>query len=487
MKKIIILAILAGVCGWFGFSYFRSRGNGQMTYRFVEVTKGRLVATVGATGTLQPREVVDVGAQVVGPIIKIGEDLNQQSKIIDWGSIVKGPTYDSAGKIIEKGTTLALIDPELYEAAVQSADATVKSAQASVLSAQASVKSAKAAALSAKADLDQKKAVFVQAGRDWDRAQKLYPTNGIAKAEYDLYQANYKTAEANVANSQANVEKTEADIRTAEAVVQVNQANVRTAQGNLRTAMKNLDYTKITSPVTGVVIDRRVNVGQTVVASLSAPSLFLLAKDLSRMEVWATVNEVDIGKIKIGQDVKFTVDAHPGRVYRGKVVPQGKLAKRLNATMNQNVVTYTAVVSVDNSDMTLDPYLTTNLTFIVEDKKNALLVPNAALRWQPSSKQIAPEQREAYGKLRGKKRSATDGEQEHGFVWIQGEDGYAHYIQVRTGVSDTVNTEVLEVLDGAELVPDETRLIVAEAKSGEQGSSNSNPFVAQPFAPKKKD
>src|SRR5208283_872004 len=134
-----------------------------------------------------------------------------------------------------------------------------------------------------------------------------------------------------------------------------------------------------------------------------------VAKDLSKMEVWATVNEVDVGKIKVGQDVNFTVDAYQGEVYHGKVVPQGKLSKRLNATMNQNVVTYTVVVSVDNKDLKLDPYLTTNLSFIIEDKKNALLVPNAALRWQPSQKQIAPEVRDAYNKLRGKKRSPTDG------------------------------------------------------------------------------
>ena len=133
-----------------------------------------------------------------------------------------------------------------------------------------------------------------------------------------------------------------------------------------------------------------------MVASLSAPSLFLIAKDLSKMEVWATVNEVDVGKIHAGQDVNFTVDAFPGRVYHGKVVPQGKLPFRLNATMNQNVVTYTVVVSVDNKDGMLSPYLTTNLTFIVADKKDALLVPNAALRWQPTREQIAPELRDAY-------------------------------------------------------------------------------------------
>jgi HlyD family secretion protein len=485
MKKIIFLVILTGILSWVGYKYYRAQDGSQMTFRYADVTRGRLVATIGSTGTLQPRDTVDVGAQVAGPIIFIGKDSNTQSGIVDWGSAVKGPEHDGQGKVIKKGTVLAQIDPDLYEAAVQSATAAVKSAQASVKSAQAAVKSAKAAAQSAKADLQQKRAVLNQATQDWGRAQKLYPSGGVAKAEYDLYQANFEAAKANVANSEANVEKTESDIRTAEAVVEVNEANVRTAEGNLRTAKKNLDYTTISSPVTGVVIDRRVNVGQTVVASLSAPSLFLLAKDLRRMEVWATVNEVDVGKIKVGQKVKFTVDAYPGRAYRGKVVPQGKLSKRLNAMMNQNVVTYTVVVSVDNEDLTLDPYLTANLTFIVEDKNDVLLVPNAALRWQPATKQVAPDIRDSYAKLHGKKRS-TEGEQDRGLVWVTGEDGFVRYIEVVTGASDTVNTEVKEVLNGAELVPGQVKLIVGEGRASAQGGG-SNPFVAQPFAPKKKE
>jgi HlyD family secretion protein len=472
MKKIIILAILLTILGaGGGYAYYRSQMGSKTTFRFDDVRRGPLVATIGSTGTLQPRELVDIGAQVLGPIIFIGKDVNTQSGIVDWGSEVEGPVLDTQGKVITKGTVLAQIDPALYEAGVQSADAAVKSAEAAVHSAEAAVQSAKA-------DLRQKQATLGQATLDWGRAQKLYPTGGVAKAEYDQYQATYEVAKANVGVSEANVKQQEANVRTA-------QANVNTALGNLRTAQTNLDYTTITSPVTGIVIDRRVNVGQTVVASLSAPSLFLIAKDLSKMEVWATVNEVDVGKIKIGQDVTFTVDAYPGRVYKGKVVPQGKLSKRLNATMNQNVVTYTVVVSVDNTDGTLDPYLTTNLTFIVDDKKDVLLVPNAALRWQPASKQVAPEVRDAYAKIKGRKRSPTDTDQDHGFVWVPTDDGHVRYIEVRTGSSDGIHSEVVEVLGGAEL-PEHTKVIVGEGKSEAQGGG-ANPFIATPFGPKKKD
>src|SRR5262249_54397517 len=148
-----------------------------------------------------------------------------------------------------------------------------------------------------RADLQQKTATLTQATRDWNRAQKLIKTDGVSRAEYDQLQAAFGVARANRQSSRANIELTQANLGTA-------KANVRTAQATLKTARTNLAYTKITAPVKGVVIDRRVNVGQTVVASLSAPSLFLIAKDLSRTEVWATVNEVDVGKIKVDPDLK---------------------------------------------------------------------------------------------------------------------------------------------------------------------------------------
>jgi HlyD family secretion protein len=443
MKKIIALVALVVLLAGGGYVYWRAKASPATSFRTAEVARGNLEATVGSTGTLQPSEVVDVGAQVVGRIVFIGKDPNTKSGIVDWGSEVQGPVVDTDGAVVKPGTVLAQIDDELYKAQVKSGEAAVKSAQA---------------------DLEVKTAQLGQATADWNRAQKLYPTGGIARAEYDLYQANFKSSQA---------------------TVDVSKANIGVQQAVLKQAQTNLNYTTITSPVNGVVIDRRVNVGQTVVASLSAPSLFLIAKDLSRMEVWATVNEVDVGKIQAGQDVTFTVDAFPGRRYKGKVVPQGRLPFRLNATMNQNVVTYTVVVSVDNKEGLLRPYLTTNLTFIVAKKKNVLLVPNAALRWQPAPQQIAPDVRDAYNQLRGKKRSPTD-ETSESFVWVKGEDGFVRYIQVHTGLSDTVNTEILEVLNGAEL-PEHTVLVVGEGRVEAPAGGGANPFVPQVFKPKPKE
>jgi HlyD family secretion protein len=473
MKKILLLALVIVALAGLGYWYWQTQAAGQTTFRLAEVKRGRLVATVGSTGTLQPREIVDIGAQVAGRIVSIGKDSNTQSGIVDWGSVVEGPVVDDLGAstvgllglpmapaplvvavsalvpgrsfFAKKGTVLAQIDPDLYEAQLKSATAAVKSARA---------------------DLLVKKAMVEQANADWDRAETLYKQvpRGIAQAEYDLYRATMLSTNAQVGVSEANIDVTLA---------------------NLKTAQTNLNYATITSPVNGVVIDRRVNVGQTVVASLSAPSLFLIAKDLSKMEVWATVNEVDVNRIYVGQKVKFTVDALAGRLYYGQVVPQGKLPFRLNAAMTQNVVTYTVVVSADNTDGLLRPYLTTNLSFIVADKKNALLVPNAALRWQPSRQQIAPDLRDTYFALRGKKPSATDVDtQAQGFVWVKGENGFVRYIQLHVGLSDTVNTEVLGVLGGGELA-ENTQVIVAEVRTEAQGNS-ANPFVATPFGPNKK-
>jgi HlyD family secretion protein len=205
------------------------------------------------------------------------------------------------------------------------------------------------------------------------------------------------------------------------------------------------------------------------------------------MEIWATVNEVDVGRIVTGQKVKFTVDAIPNKTYHGTVVPQGKLPYRLNATMNQNVVTYTVVVSADNTLLEFNPYWTTNITFIVDDIKDALLVPNAALRWQPSKQQIAADVRDAYFALRSKKTTTAESEaaaQSQGFVWVKGDDGYLRYSQLKLGQSDSVNTECVAVVSGAELKED-TQVIVAEGKA-DGANTGANPFVSSPFGPSKK-
>jgi HlyD family secretion protein len=354
---------------------------------------------ISATGTVEPEEVVDVGAQIGGIIKAFGKDKN--GKVVDYSSMVKA------------GMVLARIDDSLYAAAVKTAQAQLGQAEANVIN--------------AKANVLQMKAKLQQAQADWNRAQKLGPSDALSQTLYDQYQAGYAVAKANLASAVAAVEQAEA------AVMQ--------AKAGLNTAQINLGYCTIKTPVDGVIIDRRVDIGQTVVASLSAPSLFLIAKNLKHIQVWVAVNEADIGSISEGQPVTFTVDALPNQVFQGRV---GKI--RLNATMSQNVVTYTVEVNTNNDDSKLLPYLTANAKFIVGRRQGVLLVPNAALRWSPRPNQIAPNlrQRSRAGSQRRRESTAYVQDkrpQEGGLVWVpQGK--FVRPIRVTTGLTDGMFTEV---------------------------------------------
>jgi HlyD family secretion protein len=334
----VALAGAAGVWVW------HARHAIGPLWRTSTVRRGDLTATITATGTVEPEEVVDVGAQVSGQFFEFGKD--KSGKPIDYGSIV------------ESNMLLAKIDPRLFQADVDLDTAVVASD--------------KAGEAQAAANLQQMTAKAAEAEADWKRAQKLGPSEALAPTTFDSYKATYEIGKANVNLAKAAVDSAKA------ATVQ--------AIATLAKAQRTVDYCRITSPVNGVIIDRRVNIGETVASSMSTPSLFLIAKDLTRIQVWASVNEADIGNIHAGQNVTFTVDAYPNRVFPGAV---NKV--RLNATMNQNVVTYTVEVSTDNSDGKLLPYLTANVNFLAGEATNALLVLNSALRWHPQDNLIAPE------------------------------------------------------------------------------------------------
>jgi HlyD family secretion protein len=292
VTAVVILAGGAAIWWW------RARGDPQLSFRTAVVKRGDLVATINATGTVEPVEVVDVGAQVAGLISSFGKD--KSGKPIDYGSIV------------EEGTILAKIDESVY-----AADLAVGKAQ---------VDQDKASEASAAANLEQMKAKLVQAEADWKRAQELVRASLLPLSMYDSNKASYEIARANV------------DV--AEAALAQARATTLQAEALLSKAQRNLDFCTIKSPVKGVIIDRRVNIGQTVVASLNAPSLFLIARDLTKMQIWAAVNEADVGRIVPGTPVTFTCDAFPGREFKGTV---NKV--RLNATMTQNVVMYTVEVN----------------------------------------------------------------------------------------------------------------------------------------------
>ena len=297
------------------------------------------------------------------------------------------------------------------------------------------------------------KAKLQQAENNWKRAQELGPSRALSATDYDSYKAEYETALATVAVGEATV------VQAKKSVVQ--------AEAALKHSRTNLGYCTIKSPVKGVIIDRRVNIGQTVVASLNAPSLFLIAKDLTKMQVWAAVNEADIGNIYPNQRVTFTVDAFPGMTFEGTV---GKI--RLNASMTQNVVTYTVEIDTDNSDGQLLPYLTANLRFEVAERKGVLLVPNAALRWIPTPDQIAPGVDETI--LNGSAQSsggASGQASKKGVIWFK--DGpYARPVEVDVFLSDGSMTEIQsdDLEEGMEI-------IVGEYEAGVQADETTNPFT----------
>jgi HlyD family secretion protein len=438
VQRVVIVVIVLGVLGAGAAWYLQGRNGPVMAYRTAPVKRGDLLVSISATGTVEPEEVIDVGAQIAGQIMSFGKDAG--GRTVDYGSVV------------EAGTVLASIDDSLY-----SADAAQAEAQ---------VRSGRAALQRSEADLGQLRAKLQQAERDWQRAQKLGPSEALAEASYDAYKSAYESAAANLAVGQA-------------AILQAN-AGLAQAEALRRRAQRNLSYCTITSPVKGVIIDRRVNIGQTVVASLNAPSLFLIAKDLKRMQVWVAVNEADIGKIRPGQPVTFTVDAFPGETFRGEV---GKV--RLNASMTQNVVTYTVEIVTDNSNGRLLPYLTANVQFELNRRGNVFLVPNAALRWKPAVDQVAPEFREALadsGGGRGKPpegqrpaagQTAAAGEPANRADLWRPEGETVRPLAVRVGLSDGILTEVAgdQLAEGLEVV------------TGLQAPTNAKPDTSNPFAP----
>ena len=424
----LVIVMLLGACAWW---FWNSNKAPTVSFTTAPVKRGSLVATIGATGTIEPEEVIDVGAQVAGLINAFGKDKN--GKPIDYGSE------------IETGMVLARIDDSMYAADAAEAVAQVKQATAQVAAAEA--------------NLDQLKAKLDQAQRDWDRARKIGPSDALAVSAYDAYRSAFDGAKANVTAGEAAILQARAAVTQAEAAAS--------------RAQLNLGYCVIKSPVDGVIIDRRVNIGQTVVASLNAPSLFLIAKDLKRMQLWVAVNEADIGSLKPGQPVTFTVDAYPGQVFKGAV---SKV--RLNATMTQNVVTYTVEVVTDNSDGRLLPYLTANAQFQVAQRDDVLMVPNAALRWQPQPAMIAPDARTqtrgagrrpaGAGGFRHEadKERANDPEagMTRGTVWMR--DGeYVRPVRVRVGITDGTTTEVK-----SDKLTETTEVVVAETAVAERSS-----------------
>lgn len=421
------------IAGVFLFLVYKTNKKKSPEYFTHPIKRGNLLATISATGTLEPEKVIDVGAQVAGRIVSFGKD--NSGNPIDYGSE------------ISSGTILAKIDERVYKSVVLSATAQLEQSKANVNL--------------AKANLNQYKAKYYQAERDYERAKKLGPSDALSQADFDAAYSAYK-------NAQAGIEVGKASILQAE-------HSVKQAEASLKLAEQNLAFCTIVSPVRGVIIDRRVNIGQTVVASLNAPSLFLIAYDLRKMQIWVAVNEADIGSIKKGQKVQFSVDAFPRKTFQGIV---GKI--RLNASMTQNVVTYTVEVNTDNSDGRLLPYLTANVKFILSDRRNVLLVPNSALQFSPglnyANKENSSKQEKKSDEnilIQNEKQENKADKNFNGNVWVL-KEGALQPISIHTRFSDGTQTEI----ESSEIQEGDIVVI------GKEETSTKKQQTINPFTPK---
>src|SRR3989442_666471 len=391
---------------------------------------------------------VQVGSQVSGQIKEIFVDFNSP---------------------VTKDQLIARIDPETFEAKVNQAKAEVNSAvamvpnqQAQVERSRADVQNARAALAEGKAQTAKAQVAVVDTKRDFDRKSALFKRELIANSDLDSSQAGYDSAVAALDAARAKedslaagIGSAEAQLRVAQAQLTASQAAVEQKQASMQQAQVDLDHTRITAPVNGIVVSRQVDVGQTVAASLQAPVLFTIAQDLTRMQVETSVDEADIGRVRLDNPATFSVDAFPNATFRDQVTQIRKAAQIV-----QNVVTYTVVVAVPNPEGKLLPGMTANVKLVVAEKPNVLKVANASLRFRPpgESAEVAPTSRggggqsgggESQGGGQGGGRGATAGR-----VWVIGPDGKPKAVAVRLGIPAGTSTEVVsgELHEGQEAI-----------------------------------
>ena len=508
-KKLIIgggimLAVLLA-----GF-YFWNDDSSSAQYLTARVERGNLRNTVTATGTLQAVTTVQVGSQASGTISALYADFNS---------------------IVKKGQVIAQLDPAVTKAQVEQAQANLQQARASLAQAKAAVANSRAGItdaqaknLAAKSTVQNNQAgvsaseanvAVLKAQQDdamslLKQQESLLKSGVVAQRDYDVALTAYKTAEAKynqavaqlsqsklseqssasagIAQSNAAVEQSKAQLQQAQAQVEQNTAQVQQAEAALSLAQVNLSHTTITSPIDGIVVSRDVNVGQTVAASLSAPTLFTIANDLTQMQVIANIDQADIGLVEQAKSVKFSVDAFPGKDFDGKIQEM-----RLNPTNVQNVVTYNVVIDVSNPEQTLKPGMTANLTITIDERNNVLKVPNSALRFRPQNANAQSGSGTGAGSGQGRgqgqgqgqgqgRRAQGNGQQgqqgnaaanganagggnatanngsDNNFapasapvlpgqtrvVWVLGQDGKPQPRRIKVGLSDGASTEVVE-------------------------------------------
>mgnify|MGYP002624793683 CR=1 FL=1 len=359
--------------------------NGSTKYTTKEITRGTITEYVEASGTIKPINTIAVGTQVSGTVAGIYVDYNSQ---------------------VKKGQLLAELDPSLFQSNVEQSTAKLNNAQA--------------AYSKAVANLEYKK-------NNYKRYEHLYAKNYVSRDDVELARSNYLTAQADVAAA---------------------RAEMKASQATLKNNLTNLGYSKITSPVDGTVISRAVDVGQTVAASFNTPTLFEVAKDLTKMQIETSVSEADIGKIKVGQEAEYTLDGYPNKIFHGNVTQV-----RLASTTTNNVVTYTVIISVDNTDGFAIPGMSANVSVITGQVKDVLVVDNKALKFSPA------ENKQKY---------------ENQGIWILENNEPVRY-DVELGLSDDNNTQII-----SDKIQEKDKVIIGSVTKGKK-KANTNTMRRPPL------
>jgi HlyD family secretion protein len=399
-NKWTIIGVLLAAIGLLTAFKYESKSTPQ--YFTEKVQKGDIQNVVQATGTINAVTTVQVGSQVSGTIQTLAADFNSH---------------------VKKNQVIAQIDPSLFQGALLQAKADLADAQANLIA--------------AKANLDKAQAAAAQAKLDFNRYTTLAQEGVVPTQQLDTARATSQSADAAVGAAKAQVTQAAAQAQQKSAAVTV--------------AQTNLDHSTIRSPIDGTVIARSVDVGQTVAASLQAPTLFTIAQDLTKMQVYVSTDESDVGTIKAGQEVNFKVDAFPKDTFKGKVS-----AVRLNATTVQNVVTYTTIVDFDNPEMKLFPGMTAYVTVPVATATDVVKVPNGALRFTPdlTAQQISDlYQKAGIAGMSGRKGSkgtqAVGQQASTAVVWKLNADKSVEPVQIKLGITDHTTTEVAQVIKGS--------------------------------------
>ncbi|MBI2902991.1 MAG: HlyD family secretion protein [Candidatus Methylomirabilis oxyfera] len=449
-KVLLVIIGLIALSALGGWAYFSKQN--RLEYRTARIERGDIEATISATGNPNAVVTVQVGSQVSGNIKELHADFNTR---------------------VKKGQLVARIDPEIFEAKLSQARANLDNARAAVLNARAMLQKTEADIANARASLEGAKANVAKAKVSVLDAQiklksriGLFKEGGISAEERDSAQAAYDSNVAALEAARAQEQAAQFGIRAAQAQHEVTraqlaagEAQVKQQEAALRQAQIDLDHTSIRAPVDGTVVSRNVDVGQTVAASLQAPTLFLIAQDLTKMQVDTNVDEADVGRVRVGQDATFTVDAFPGETFKGKVVQIRQAAINV-----QNVITYDVVVAVPNPDLKLFPGMTANVKILVDRREKVLKISNAALRFRPpdlkdqrapggeGAVRAAAQPTPTVGGTPGVRRGPPSADFQT--IWVLGDDKKPRPVVVKLGITDGSFSELTEgdLKEGAEVL-----------------------------------